>query len=272
MEIGKIIKKLRSEKGYTQKDLAEKLNVTPQAISRWELDAVEPSLDTIKEMAELFDVKIDEIIGTVKEEFDQDENTNYEEVLPIIGVCDKCGKPVKAGQGEQRQHGSRIYHVCKECVEQEKAEKQKQDVYKRRATKITAHTVSSIVGGLVFVLLFALAFFIDNIGLGIGVAFGVAVPLYTFLFCVLIKNNFIEEFWSTICSWGFVKFPGIIFSLDFDGIVFLIAVKILFFVLGMSLVLAAATLATVVSCILSLFTYPFALIWSIKKPETIDVD
>ena len=63
MTLGSKIKELRNANGLTQKDLSEKLNVTPQAVSRWESDEVEPSVDTIRQMATIFNVTIDELFG-----------------------------------------------------------------------------------------------------------------------------------------------------------------------------------------------------------------
>ena len=57
------IKALRMQKGMTQKTLADMLHVTPQAVSRWENGDVEPSVDTISEIATIFEVTIDEIVN-----------------------------------------------------------------------------------------------------------------------------------------------------------------------------------------------------------------
>ena len=46
----------------TQKDLAEVLYVTPQAISRWENGKVEPSLATVVEIAKFFHINTDELL------------------------------------------------------------------------------------------------------------------------------------------------------------------------------------------------------------------
>ena len=68
MTIGERVLQLIHEKGMTQKALAEELNVTSQAVSRWENDEVEPSISTISQMAELFDCSIDELFGKTKAE------------------------------------------------------------------------------------------------------------------------------------------------------------------------------------------------------------
>ncbi len=71
--------------------------------------------------------------------------------------------------------------------------------------------------------------------------------------------------WTTIAHWGFVDMPGVIFSLDFDGIVFLIAAKILFAILGFLLAAASVVLATVLGLVVGIFAFPFALIISNRE-------
>lgn len=61
MGIGKVIKTKRIEAGLTQKDLAKNLNITFQAVSRWEKDEAEPSVETIKKLAKLFKCTIEEL-------------------------------------------------------------------------------------------------------------------------------------------------------------------------------------------------------------------
>ena len=61
-DLGENIVALRKQNKLSQGDLAKKLYVTPQAISRWERGATEPDIETIKQLAELFHVTTDEII------------------------------------------------------------------------------------------------------------------------------------------------------------------------------------------------------------------
>ena len=56
------IKKLREEKGMTQDELAEKLNVTRQAVSNWETGKTQPDIETLTRLAEIFDVSVERII------------------------------------------------------------------------------------------------------------------------------------------------------------------------------------------------------------------
>lgn len=56
------IKKLREERGMTQDELAEKLNVTRQAVSNWETGKTQPDIETLTRLAEIFDVSVERII------------------------------------------------------------------------------------------------------------------------------------------------------------------------------------------------------------------
>ena len=61
--IGGFIAALRKANGMTQKDLAEKLNVSDKTVSRWERDDGAPDLSAIPVIAEIFGVTCDEIVA-----------------------------------------------------------------------------------------------------------------------------------------------------------------------------------------------------------------
>ncbi len=54
---------LRKQKGLTQMDLAEQLNVSRQAISRWEVGSAVPSTDNLKELSVLYEVTLDYLMN-----------------------------------------------------------------------------------------------------------------------------------------------------------------------------------------------------------------
>jgi|AGTN01.3.fsa_nt_gi Predicted transcriptional regulators len=60
--VGSHIRKLRKQRGLSQQALAEKLNVTRQAVSQWENGNTQPDLDTLARIAKAFDVDILEVI------------------------------------------------------------------------------------------------------------------------------------------------------------------------------------------------------------------
>lgn len=61
MKIGSFIKELRKEKGLTQEVFAEAMNTSRRTISRWETGTNMPDLDMIPEIAEFFDITINEL-------------------------------------------------------------------------------------------------------------------------------------------------------------------------------------------------------------------
>ena len=64
METKDIIKELRTRKAYSQDELAEKIHVTRQAVSRWETGETLPNTETLKLLSRLFDVSINTLLGS----------------------------------------------------------------------------------------------------------------------------------------------------------------------------------------------------------------
>ena len=75
---------LRKEKGLTQMELAERLNVSRQAISRWEVGAAVPSIDNLKVLANLYGIPIgyllDETSDNITNDFDQQGQPTNESI------------------------------------------------------------------------------------------------------------------------------------------------------------------------------------------------
>ena len=63
MEFGEKIQKLRSENKWTQEQLAEKLYVSRTAVSKWESGKGYPNIDSLKDIAKLFNITIDELLS-----------------------------------------------------------------------------------------------------------------------------------------------------------------------------------------------------------------
>ena len=63
MDLGRNIKEYRLKYGLSQKDLADRLFVTYQAVSRWENNQAEPSIDTLNSMASIFGCTINDIVS-----------------------------------------------------------------------------------------------------------------------------------------------------------------------------------------------------------------
>lgn len=71
MNVGEKIKKIRKMAGMTQEELAEKMNVSRQTISKWEKEISSPDLDSAIALCELFEISLDDFLKggrSVKEE------------------------------------------------------------------------------------------------------------------------------------------------------------------------------------------------------------
>ena len=80
METKNVILDLRTKAGMSQDELAEKVFVTRQAVSRWENDETTPGTETLKLLSKLFDVSINTLLGS-----------------PRQLICQCCGMPLEDG-------------------------------------------------------------------------------------------------------------------------------------------------------------------------------
>ncbi len=63
MELHEKLFQLRNESGFTQQELAEKLNVSRQAISRWEMNSSIPSTENLISLSKIYDISINYLIS-----------------------------------------------------------------------------------------------------------------------------------------------------------------------------------------------------------------
>ena len=63
MTLGERLKMYRTQKGLSQEKIAEMLDVSRQAVTKWEAGQTTPSSDNLIALANLYDVSLDELIG-----------------------------------------------------------------------------------------------------------------------------------------------------------------------------------------------------------------
>ncbi len=82
--VGEIISYLRKEKNMTQNDLAEKMNVTDKAVSKWERNLSCPDVNSIPKLAEILGVSVEELLNAQTKQ----ENSKADDIINIalIGV------------------------------------------------------------------------------------------------------------------------------------------------------------------------------------------
>lgn len=67
-ELNDKLKKLRQERGYSQQQLADKLNISRQAISKWENGKAIPDIENLQLLCEIYDVSFDTMFGNEKDD------------------------------------------------------------------------------------------------------------------------------------------------------------------------------------------------------------
>ena len=67
METCEVLRSLRDQHGLTQEELAERLFVTRQAVSRWENGETLPNTDTLRRLSALFGVSINTLLGSPRQ-------------------------------------------------------------------------------------------------------------------------------------------------------------------------------------------------------------
>ena len=99
MEPYEILKTLREKRGLTQEQLAEKVLVTRQAVSRWETGETQPNTDTLKLLSRIYDVSINTLLGSPRQLW-----------------CQCCGMPLtEDGQISREPDGSFNEDYCTWC-------------------------------------------------------------------------------------------------------------------------------------------------------------
>ena len=97
MTVGEMIRALRKERGWSQIELAEKLGLMPQNISRYEKGHVQPRESTLVNFAEAFEVPLSELTNTASSlEFPSLDPEIAEYVRAIPTLSQKDQEAVKA--------------------------------------------------------------------------------------------------------------------------------------------------------------------------------
>lgn len=92
---GAFIAKLRSEKGMTQKELSEALNVSDKAISRWETGKGYPDVSSLMALSEFFSVSVNELLSGKRIDIESLSTTADKNVLEVIRKNERINKKQK---------------------------------------------------------------------------------------------------------------------------------------------------------------------------------
>lgn len=86
MDLGTKISKLRKEQNMTQQELANKLNITDKAVSKWERNLSYPDITSISKLAEVLNVDSKELIDLCKKENPYNKNEDINKLIDMILV------------------------------------------------------------------------------------------------------------------------------------------------------------------------------------------
>ncbi len=98
METKDVLLELRTKNGLSQEELAEKIHVTRQAVSRWETGETIPNTETLKLLSKQFDVSINTLLGS-----------------PRTLICQCCGMPLDDSSISKKPDGTFNEEYCKWC-------------------------------------------------------------------------------------------------------------------------------------------------------------
>ncbi len=80
MNLGSKITELRKQKGWSQSELAKKLEVSREIVGRYERNDAVPSIEIAKRMADVFEVSLDYLVGSTEQEVDKATLTRLQEI------------------------------------------------------------------------------------------------------------------------------------------------------------------------------------------------
>ena len=151
-DFGRKISHLRKSKGMTQEELGKVLNVTYQAVSKWERDESLPDIEMMSRIAKFFDVPVgyflDEEQAATTATADAANNTTY------IGVCTECGRMLK----EEEAFSLSPKIICHDCAERNRqANEREKFAQESRAKAIKDQEIKEQCGhGIDFTLILSL--------------------------------------------------------------------------------------------------------------------
>ncbi len=289
MERGQLIAFHRKRLKLTQAELGEKVNVTAQAVSKWEKGLSEPDLSTIQKLCKIFDIDVTEFFTEEPEEETAGSSSHegaLEEVAPavaseevaseavapapvagtstsepriIVGYCDRCKRPIDQRENYTVEHHGRgtgtQYLYCPQCKHEMDLRDAKYEYSHCKKMFKWSMLWGGIAGGAVVLLSVILAIvFKESLALLLLAPAAMAFAFTAQCFWDGFLVEFLQFFLHTF------RMPLIIFHLDLDGIIWFITVKLFLMVLSGFLSALLFVLGLLLTFIISIFVFPFTLL------------
>lgn len=270
MSIGKNLSALRRKNGLTQQQLGDMLNISAQAVSKWENELAEPDLGTVKKIATIYKISVDEILDTDFEtaveladaEVIAESVTESikEKIVTPIGFCKECGITVTNDNFGidspsvmcKKCHEKHIENLnARENAVKAMVERKKNEALVEAKNMRRLRTLSIVFGSIIGIIVMIIAIIVGGIG---GIVTGVLT--YTFVSLCFFEDSKVRDILDFMGG-ASINWPGLIWEFDLDGFLWMIGMKILFAVLGFLIGVICAILGFFIAFFFSVFEYPF---------------
>ena len=273
MGYGQKIIQLRKNAQVTQSQLGDYLNVSAQAVSKWERDCAEPDLGTVKKICEFFKISVGEFFEDEPQRVPVEEKAadvlQSEPTEKPIGYCVDCGIIVT----DKNLGCQSPVVVCDKC------QKKRKDIYEgliqeehasiaSELKEFTRKKKRSIIWGSIFAAAVLAAFLagiilsgtkdVGIIALLTGIAVVATYGAYAFVGELYFGGGIVLEILDFFLT-SPIKLPGIIFGLDMDGLIFFFVLKVLFAILGFLLGVAMLSAGVLIGMIVSTIAFPISM-------------
>ena len=262
--------KLRKLKGLTQDEFASAIGVSRQAVYKWECGQSYPEVPKLIEMKKLFGISLDDLLDTGKGTDDV-----------AIGFCKNCGISIN----EKNLGTKEPVVLCRRCVEVNKAQQRREEMKAKalterqekaqRARRMAEYNAFKDRQKTIRKKK-ALSFFIAAIPTLLWLAYVVYTQLEEFNqtwsivgavigYCIfsfvalLFYDGPVRDLLVYMCT-ASIKWPGLVYTFDWDGFLWVIAMKALFMIIGFVFGLLCGILGIVLGLLIAPFVFPYKLI------------
>lgn len=275
MTLGASIKSYRLKNGLTQNELAEKLNVSYQTISKWENDTNEPDIRTLNMLCEIFNCTLNELVNgeqkKVEENVESNESgikeeksvqtntqttniTSAETVLEPkvkIGVCKTCEKSIydnekihhmsenkRVGRGHHIKVEYDLCDTCYQKLQESKKKAEQLEIAAKKAKQKKLTIWSYVIGGIIAIITLVVCILnYSTVGIGwtIGLPIIILYVAIADIYCITLA--FVDESWI-----GEMFFAIAGFSIKMPGVIFTFDSDGLRFLIAMKILFAIITI------------------------------
>ncbi|MCM1438681.1 MAG: helix-turn-helix domain-containing protein [Roseburia sp.] len=259
--LGKTITEYRKKSELTQKDLGEMLNVSPQAVSKWENGQAEPDTSTLKKLSEIFKISTDELLGNLPPET---EAAPAVEILPAPETQYQAETVTEAEAITETAPEPEQYEINAAQASVKTSAPVKYINYEKRRTDIKSVICGAVAGVAVFCALFFSLVYAGEVPAWFAGPFAAVFGVAYFSFVM-------QMFWDGVVKEMFFFFlksfqmPGVIFTLDLDGLLFLLLVKVGGAILSVILSVIFFLIGMIITPIGSIMILPFAAVARVLK-------